>query len=481
MGIKKSNYIFLGFLLLFSLFLTSCRSSDEIDNILKNSEDILNSESNINYSEKFREFNLELRGLSESMFGSSVVGTQADLNKADFIELKFKDLNLSSIRQEPITLDGWQYDGVSITFPCTCEEEELEEGQEATSEMTLRQIGVYPCNFNYNNLSIDLVNINQVSNLSLLETIDKIDVEGKSLLISSTTDIEKIVQKAYEKGAVCVFFEAETPYSIMAYYYHMVYKFPIDFPVFLLSNANYNLLLKYMEDGHLPLIITGVSTLKENVETSFVIGEIEGREKNKYIYVTANRDTLEQGFLSSSTSISQLYYIARELKLENYTPKYTIRFMITTGQEFGSIDNPGYNRGIEKYLDNLSDLELSRIKGVYVIDGTKPLYEIINTTTEISNSQKLFDAVTKYNDEFVEKGYRFKNSISEISNTLITEALVWNKKGIPVLLQAEDPNSDYLLINNTSADTSSLILDQKCCEFLVKYYTGVIKVMEDVL
>ena len=198
---------------------------------------------------------------------------------------------------------------------------------------------------------------------------------------------------------------------------------------------------------------------------------------DKYVYVTANRDSLEQGFMSSNLSIAELYLLAQDLKTSGFKPEYTIRFMITTGQEFSSISEYGYNLGLEKYLNTLSEEDKNNIQSVLVIDGSKPFQGLTLTETQISNNDTLKEKIVEYNEKFKEKDYRFINTINEVNEIFNTEGLVWKEKEIPVVVQAEPSISEYRSINNSSSDNSGLLIDSTQSKFLYEYYFGIIKLM----
>lgn len=451
----------LSIICLFCLFvsLVGCQSNDS-SSILSNSNV---KSGDIDYSDEFRNVALELMRNKETNSGFNIVGTVSDQNKADYIETLFTELNLSNVRQEPILLDGWSLTDVSMSFACDCDDSGI---------LTLHRIGVYPSNFSYNATDFDVVYIEN----GVEKDYSNIDIKNKGVLLGKSVDIKQSVDLAIEKGAAFVIYPYISDYSPVGYKVDVSLDLPTTIPIFVLSKGNFNTVYKYLDENKMIRIsLTGTSVLSSNVESSFVIGEIEGKKKDKYVYVTANRDSIDSGFMSSNLNVAELYLLAKELKESNFKPYYTIRFMVTTGQEWGSISKNEYNIGISKYLETFENLE--DIQSVLVIDGSKPLEGKVVTETQIGNSEEIRGKLETYNTEFKEKEYRFINVINEVSDMFITEGLVWYEKNVPVVIQAEPMSSEYKEIEDTSLDNPELGIDKVQSQFLIEYYMGVIKLL----
>lgn len=451
----------LSIICIFCLFvsLIGCQSNDS-KTILSNPNV---KSGDIDYSEEFRNIALELMRNKETNSGFNIVGTVSDQNKADYIEGLFNELNLSNVRQESVLLDGWSLTDVSMSFACDCDDSGI---------LTLHRIGVYPSNFSYNNTDFGVVYIEN----GVEKDYSNIDVKNKGVLLGKSADIKRGVALAIEKGAAFVIYPYISDYSPVGYKVDISLDLPTTIPVFVLSKGNFNTVYKYLDENKMiNVTLTGTSALSSDVDGSFVIGEIEGKQKDKYVYVTANRDSIDSGFMSSNLNVAELYLLAKELKETNFKPYYTIRFMVTTGQEWGSISENEYNIGILKYLDAFEDLK--DIQSVLVIDGSKPLEGTVVTETQIGNSEELKSKLEDYNVEFKERGYRFTNVINDVSDIFITEGLIWNEKGIPVVIQAEPMSSEYKGIENTSLDNPELAIDTVQAQFLIEYYIGVIKLL----
>jgi hypothetical protein len=303
--------------------------------------------------------------------------------------------------------------------------------------------------------------------------------------INNKADLEKLANAvAVYNPTLMIYGSTHTAASNMYEVDTELFK-NINCPIFVLPNGSYEKLNFYFnnskkKDTPLELTLNGTSYISEDlVESHFVIGEIEGKNKDKVVYVTAHQDAIHNGNMGSCVSVAQLIAIADKMINDGYKPDYTIRFMITTGQEWG-LKNQGKNTGIQTYLNNLSEKEINNIQSVLVLDGGYPLVDTVFLETRVSNT-KIFDIVTSYNtDYFAENNNRFINEVLSLDENIkyVTEATVWNEKGIDTVLSAE-PNNSRFGFNNTSLDTYALDIDELLLGHNINYYSGLIKIMSN--
>lgn len=451
------------FVILFSMYQMFLKTEDELT-IDKENIITINDE----YADILRYTALDMMNISENNQGFAVVGTESDKLRADYVYNKFNEIGLSNVKREPVLLDSWNIGNVSMQFNCSCKE---------SGPMIITQLGVYPTSFNFENSVFSMEYVEEGLDS---DYIDK-DVRGKGVLINNK-DIETLsnaVEIASSKGASFVIYPTISKYSTG------VVKVDIDMlpsptiPVFSICYSNFTLLRDtVIEKGDsFSIIMNGYSSIKKEVNSDFVIGEIPGKNPNKYVYITANRDSIHYSFMGAHISCAELIEIAKELVQEGYKPDYTLRFMITTGSDWG-IQGEGRNIGIKKYLEKLEKSELEKIQSVLVIDGSKPLNEVVLTETQVNDVNKALKLkIEKYNEDFKEKGYRFVNTINDISSVYNTEGCIWNSLNIPTVIQAEPISSDYYYIVDSSSDSAKLGIDVTHSSFLMDYYKGIIKIM----
>ena len=104
-----------------------------------------------------KQFADDLYGTSNSLTGFSIVGTESDKLRCDYIYNAFKDIGLSNVKKVPIMLNKWDYTGMVLEAYCNCAD---------NSKLKMRLVGAYPSNFDYDNEIIVLRYLNDPSKLT---------------------------------------------------------------------------------------------------------------------------------------------------------------------------------------------------------------------------------------------------------------------------------------------------------------------------
>ena len=367
--------------------------------------------------------NLRLNSMNYSEFkdnneGFNLVGNSKDKEESDFIYKQMKEIGLKNVEQVPITLDGWDLGNVSMTFK-----------------------------------------------------YDSLIGKGVLVDIDKYKEIPMESEKAKELGAKFVIFVDKESNLLIDVKLDLSINVPKELPIFVISESTLrNIKDNSDETNHIEVEISGHSTLKKDVESSFIVGEIKGKSSSKYIYITTNRDSFFNGFYSSNISISELLSIAEHLINEGYKPKYTIRFLVTTGHEWGSIDG-GYNIGLKKYLETIN---IKKVKYAIVLDGCKPIEKSVLQEFQCSYN-KLIEDVSSILKDLRTTETKYLTVTGDISNSRITEAEVWSELGVDTILQAEPMTSEYYNIENSSADTASIVTNGDYVNELMLNILGIIK------
>lgn len=413
------------------------------------------------YGIEIRNEAIGLKNYKSNNLGFSIAGSSKDNELTDYIYGRFKEIGLKNVQKVPVELDGWNLSDMSFRFDCDCVEAGYQD---------YHNFGVYPSDFDFDSRSFQVINVG-----SLIKNPDSY-VMSKGVLIDSVENIKEEVELAYSKGAVFVVY-CDTESGSGTYKVDLEKGISNKIPVFVFSKINYDALVKEVELGkEITVTIDGYSSLTENITSDFIIGEIEGSKKYEYIYISANRDSILEGFLSSKVPVGELLCLADTLVKEGYKPKYTIRFMVTTGQEFGDI-NGGKNVGIRSYL-NSDKINKKNIKYSIVLDGSKPLLESLMTQYDISSkSTELKEKLEKLNKSIEGKSLGYITQIGEINSSYVTEALVWDEFGIPTIHQAEPITSFYYSIEDTSKDDASIKLESDYCTYLVYYMREILNLL----
>ena len=462
---KKILSIILIGCLAFSM--VGCSSNDTEISILENGNSITKKD----YGNSVRLHAVNLYTLNENNFGFSVANTGSDKLKSDYIETAFNEIGLKNVQRVPVSFDSWSQEDIYLRFNCDCEDEGI---------LTIRRMGIYPVNFNFNGSENTLIYVNSGTPSDYAGK----DVEGKAILLSQGEDLETQLKEAISHNPAMIFYCLDgvsghvNSYSVDV---PMFERLNTSIPVFSLSKSSYNLLRRYINEDGLSITMHGNNNIESKSETSdFIIGEIEGKNKNKIVYVTAHRDAVVSNFMGSCVTVGELLAIANDLVLDNYKPDCTIRFMVTTGHEWGKLGY-GENIGIQNYLESLP--ELGKIKSVLVMDGNVPLDFTINLETQSSN-EKLRTKINDFADEYssLTSNSRFTHIINPFDNSESsrnTEGVAWDKNGIPVVLMSEDSTSKYREIEGGSEDNNTLITDFDMIDYVIGYYEGILKIMCD--
>lgn len=421
-----------------------------------------------NYLTTVEEVANDLYNTSNSTTRFSVVGSDSDKARTDYVYEKFTEIGLKNVKKVPIMLNSWNFNGISLISNCNCGD---------NSDVTMRIMGTYPKSFEYEDTKYILHRIADESE------IIRENIEGFAVLVPIYENMDKLEEMVNKIAVynptviVCNTTHTTIPnlYDVDTNYFN-----ELECPVFILPNTSYAKINRYFNnsDNALEITLNGSSFVSDElVESNFVVGEIEGKDKNKVVYVTAHQDAIHSGYMGSCVSVAELITIANKLVKEGFVPDYTIRFMVTTGQEWGLVGQ-GQNVGIETYLNSLSDKEIENIQSVLVLDGGYPVIDTVFLETRVSNT-KILDKVKSYNtDYFAKNNSRFINEVAVIDDNIkyMTEAIAWNNKGIDTVLSSE-PNNSRFLFNNTSLDNHTVGIDEVLLKHKINYYTGLLKIM----
>lgn len=453
------------------LFALTCVFSLVGCNNSGNSTILNNSTISSDYFESVKNYADDLYSTAEGLTGFSIVGTQSDKDRANYIYEAFKDIGLSNVEKVPVMLNSWEYSPMRILADCNCADNSL---------ITMRLMGTYPTNFNFEDTSLVMHYVGNKSDITPEY------ISGCAVMLPITDNLESLnnaVKNVSVHNPALIITSSTLTDSTNVYNINTNYMQNIDTPVISIPINSYSLLKNAYDKGvnngtDMVLELIGSSAVSEELtESYFIQGEIKGKS-DKVIYITSHYDSIHNNYMSTCVSTGELLSMAKRLRSEGYKPDYTIRFLATTGQEWGLVDK-GQNAGIETFLNSLSDKEKEKIQGVVVLDGSYPVLDSIFTQTSVSEG--LFEKVEKYNtDYFAKNNIKFVNTVSVLGeqNDYVTEADIWEANGIPTILTSEIKNSRFVY-NNTSADTDSIVINEDLLNYYMNYYIGLVKIMSE--
>ena len=91
------------------------------------------------------------------------------------------------------------------------------------------------------------------------------------------------------------------------------------------------------------------------------------------------------------------------------------------------------------------------------------------------SDNKLIEDVSSILKDLRTTETKYLTLTGDISNSRITEAEVWSELGVDTILQAEPMTSEYYNIENSSADTASIVTNGDYVNELMLNILGIIK------
>lgn len=456
---KKLLVVFL----VFSLVLSGCSNG-----ILKDKNDTaestdVTSENDVilvnDYADKVEELALNIQSYQNSKVGFRIAGTEEDIIVGNIIYDKMKEIGLSNVTKDDITLDSWDFGGISLTFPCTCND---------TGILKFDLIGSYPSNISYTEKEIDIVNVSEIS------SIDS-KMSGKAIYYKMTEEdkLTDLYLKAKENGVdfIVISYYSEDGVTLKT---KLEDNLVLDIGLAILNEYNGKVLSDAIKDGNgsIPLSISINSKIIKDVNTFNVYGEIPGVDTNNIIYVTANRDAFYNGYFGNAIGVAEVLTLAEKMIAEGIRPEKTIRFLITTGKEFGKEGKLG-NQGLIAQLEKRPEWIDSAFL-VLNFDGSKPYLNNLEYTNLAVPA--LLDYLDTINESISIKDSVYSIKSKEITKERLREDREWLGAGVPVISLGESDGlaSEYLKLYNTSNDTVLNGIDKSQIEFILNYYTDFI-------
>lgn len=452
---------YLVLLMVLCLFvLTSCGNNTSSILVSENNEEISIPD---NIGDVIHITSVELNSSINFSNDYSVVGSKGDTEKLAFLKNRFEDIGLQNIHTVEVPMDSWNTEGLILQYECECEKPET---------IKIYSIGVYPREFNYNDYNTRIVNINNGNE----EDYKKAgDIDGVGVLILNSDNLSDKINLAVKNGCSFVMYVDTRDNRVDIGTYKIDLEsdyaglYSKDIPIFVISEMTYaSMKNDFVEYEGKEVILNGYSVLKSNINSEFLIGDIEGKKKDEFVYVTASRDSIFNGYLSSSQGISTLLTIADLLNEKEYVPEKTIRFMITTGNIWGSCEG-GYGKGIQNYILGTDE----KISSVIALDSLVLLKDNIYLNIGMSETlQKNGEDILKTieNDSVI-------CNIVDIDKNYVGEGTIWSINEIPTVMPIELDTSLYYLYENTNRDEPGLGTDNDLAHYAVEFFVKLLKVL----
>ncbi|XJS10432.1 M28 family peptidase [Aerococcaceae bacterium WGS1372] len=281
--------------------------------------------------------------------GYRTAGSNAEREAGEFLYEEMRSIGLDNVRKEKFTLDGWTFEKAQLNFKDA-------EGQNYSS-----LLGGYQVNFDTEvEKEFDIVYLNKGTE----KDYEDVDVDGKLVLVDINQREEWWINyPAYEAklhGAAALIAVQEASFSEISPDALNANDLigPADTPVFSMSQTDAQVLKDSLEanDNQLTVTFDAKSTVEEGSATAQnILGEIEGKDPDSYIVLSAHYDAYFEGFQDNSTAVGMMLGIAKALIEMDYQPEKTIVFMAVAAEEWGATNTRyDWSTGAYNQLFNLT-------------------------------------------------------------------------------------------------------------------------------
>lgn len=264
--------------------------------------------------------------------GYRTAGSAAEHEAGNFLFEEMSAIGLNNVTKDAFTLDSWTFEKANLIFTDVNGEE---------FESTL---GAYQVNFDTEGpQTFDLIYLNKGTEADYHEK----DVTDKIVLIDINQREEWWINyPAYEakiNGAAAVIAVQEASFSEISPDALNANDLigPADTPAFSMSQTDANVLKEALAANQNQLTVTfdAKSVVEEGTGTAYnIVGQIDGKQEDEYIVLSAHYDAYFSGFQDNSTAVGIMMGIAKALVEMDYQPEKTLIFMAVAAEEWGAVN-----------------------------------------------------------------------------------------------------------------------------------------------
>ncbi|MCQ2546512.1 MAG: M20/M25/M40 family metallo-hydrolase [Clostridia bacterium] len=440
---KKILAILLSFVFAFTMFgLTGCGGSEEAAEPAEEGGEsgygeVYDAFAGAVDMDFVKDFNQKISEFGDDeIIGMRSAASPAETETAEYVKATMEDIGLQNVTMDDATVDGWTFNGASITFKNA-------KGKEVTANL-----GGYQTTIQADNEEVELVYVGRGTEADY----NGIDVKGKLVLFEINQEedwwINYPAVQAKNKGALCAIAMREMVdmgddtgdrigvQDICG---------PADAPALAISNKDCKALkraIKKYGDGSIEASIkvkfNADSKVTENATSHNVWGEIPGKTPET-IFVFSHMDGYFHSAYDDAQGCGISMGIAKALIDSDYVPDKTIRFCFHGAEEWGR-EGSEYDWSVgayEEIVNNHPDWVdggfcIVNNDGGYTVEGAE--YKGINCAPELKKFVK--SSVGEMN-----KAGKFEWSYNPPSTG--TEDFMWARKGIPAIVCADGDATNY--------------------------------------
>lgn len=362
--------------------------------------------------------------------GNRGAGSKAEHETADYLYRVMKQMGLSNVTKEGVTVDGWDYQGANLTY------------EDDGGQLHTIILGGYATTLIAKEEPLKLVYLGQ----GTLKDYNGIDVKNKLVLI----DIDQmnnwwINYPAYQaklKGAKAVIAMSVMDENIEDRIVSQDICGPADAPAFAISykdSKNLQAMIEKSTNKELNVTLHANSVVTPNSTTYNVYGEIPGKTDD-VIYLFCHYDGYYHSLFDDASGVATSLGIVKAILDSGYLPNKTIRVIAHGAEEWGFTDKT-YDWAAGAY-EQITDTHPEWAKDGFAIiniDGSYPIKG--ETRFGIETSHELQNFVQNSAKSLIENNcYRFDWYMPATTGT---EDFAWTAAGIPSIVAGEGDKSIY--------------------------------------
>lgn len=261
------------------------------------------------------------------VLGYRTAGSKAEFLTGEMLEHEMKEIGLSNVHKDEITLDSWEFKKAKLQMI-------------TKDQITYHfELGSYQTGFVTNGYEeYDLVYVKK----GTANDYKKINVRGKLVLVDINQRdewwINYPVYQAYIKGAAAVIAVQESGYGEVNEHSLNAQDIagPKYAPAFSISRADADIVKNELDrQKSIRVRFDACSVIQEKHSSYNIVGEIPGRSKEQMLLVTAHYDSYFNGFQDDNAAVGMMMSMAKTLVETSYKPEKTIVFCAMAAEEWG--------------------------------------------------------------------------------------------------------------------------------------------------
>ena len=463
---KKIFGIIASLILMIGIFaLTGCQSSEKeaAEPVFSDEYTAYTNYVDLNFTKKVMK-KISSFG-DDSAVGMRSAGSPAEKETCDYLEGVMKDIGLKNVTVEEARVDGWTFNGASLTY------------KDINGEKVKADLGGYQTTIQADKEELEIVYVGH----GTAADYEGLDVKGKLVLYEVDQSNEYWInwpaKQAKQMGARCsiamsVFADDMNQESDERIGVQDICG-PADAPVLAISNKDCKAIkraIKASGEDSIKVVLNADSQVTFDSKTHNLWGEIPGKT-SETLFVFAHMDGYFHSAYDDAQGVAVSLSQAKALIDSGYTPEKTIRFCIHGAEEWGRSGNE-YDWSTGAY-EEINTTHPEWVNGAFAIVNNDGGYAVQGEENNgVMSSVELRDFLK---DSMKDVITNFPNwSYGNV--TVNTEDFYWTRVGIPSISAGtmEENNYDKTGYHSTFDSFDAQPLDEDALADTVNAYGKVI-------